>query len=795
MPEAFIWWLAIELVGLAAFPLAFRFFRFCPDRGYAFSKVFGLTILSYTLWMGGTIHLFTNSQGTIIALLALMFLASLFVVAIDRIQIASFLRSQADYVIFVEALFTSAFAFAALLISYTPEITFGEKVADFSFINGILRSDYFPPHDPWLSGESIHWYYFGHLNVAMLTKLVGIPSKITFSLAKALIAALAATGAFGLVYNLIVGRGTVGRGTVRRALVFGLVAALFLLVLSNLEGVFELMAAHGIGSSRLYDLIGIYGLEGPVHSSKWYPTEWWWIGRAVQIAYRDLREFPFFSFVSGDLHAHWMAIPFNLLALALLLDLCRSDYSLDGWFWRLHPLRFITTAVVIGAVGFVELWDLPAFLFLLMVVGLGWNFLKEGRLNLAVVRRAAGFALPVSLIAVVAFLPFYLGLRSVSDGLQPLEAVHSAPWAPLETTITQPHHFIYAWLPFAWLALAFFVAAIARWRLSLSRVLLAMVPALLPLAVWSVLVLGRRGFSGFGEEIATRGANWVTMLMLVSLLTLVALAYIRQAADEQVQEDRKSSLFALLISGTAFLLLLGAELFWVQDPYGLRFNTLFRLGYQAWIFLSIGTAFGLYYVLSSWRVKSALSLVGRLGWGIATLVILLAALVYPVPATFWRTSEFRNSQTLDGLALSNHFNPDEGESIDWLGENVKGSAVVLEAVGDDYQADQGRVSSRTGLPTILSWPGHEERWRGSKQPLEGRAEAVEKIYKTLDIGEAKAILEDFNVEYVYVGRFEREKYGEQGLSKFEQFMTVVFQNDAATIYQMPHEAEPSIRAP
>jgi YYY domain-containing protein len=790
MPEAFIWWLAIELVGLAAFPLAFRFFRFCPDRGYAFSKVFGLTFLSYTLWIGGSIHLFTNSRGTIIALLALMFLASLFVVAIDRIQIASFLRSQADYVIFTEALFTGAFAFAALLISYTPEITFGEKVADFSFINGILRSDYFPPHDPWLSGESINWYYFGHLNVATLTKLVGIPSKITFSLAKALIAALAATGAFGLVYNLIV-----GRGTVRRAFGFGLVAALFLLVLSNMEGMFELMAAHGIGSSRFYGLLGVYGLEGPVHSSKWFPTEWWWIGRAVQIAYRDLREFPFFSFLSGDLHAHWMAIPFNLLALALLLDLWRSDYSLNGRFWRLHPLRLVVTAVVIGAIGFVELWDFPAFLFLLMVLALGWNFLREGRLNLAVVRRAVGFALPVSLIAVVAFLPFYLGLHPVSEGVQPLEAVYTTPWAPLETTITQPHHFIYAWLPFTWLALAFFVVSIARWRLSLSRVSLAMVPALLPLAIWSVLVLGRRGLSGFGEEIATRAAGWVTMLMLVSLLTLATLAYIRRAVDDEVQEDRKSLLFALAMSGTAFLLLLGIELFWVQDPYGTRFNTLFRLGYQAWIFLSIGTAFGLHYILSSWRVGSALSLVRRVGWGMATLLILLAALVYPVPATLWRTNEFHNSRTLDGLALSNHFNPDEGKAIDWLGENVKGSAVVLEAVGDDYNADQGRVSARTGLPTILSWPGHEYTWRGSKRPLEGRAEAVEKIYKTLDIGEAKATLEDFNVEYVYVGRFERDKYGEQGLSKFEQFMTVVFQNDAVTIYQMSHEAEPSIRAP
>ena len=36
----------------------------------------------------------------------------------------------------------------------------------------------------------------------------------------------------------------------------------------------------------------------------------------------------------------------------------------------------------------------------------------------------------------------------------------------------------------------------------------------------------------------------------------------------------------------------------------------------------------------------------------------------------------------------------------------------------------------------------------------------------------------------YVGRLERERYGERGLGKFRQFMIPVFENEGVTIYRM-----------
>jgi len=289
MADSILWWLALEAVGLAAFPLAFLLFRWLPDRGYATAKVLGMALLSYALWIGGTIHLLPFHRATIVGLLALMAIASLYVLR-RRPEVLAFFREKALYVAAVEVLFAAILGAGLWLRAFTPEISFGEKVADLAFINAILRTRYFPFDDPWLAGEPLHWYYFGHINVAALTKLTGIPASITFNLAAVSVAALGGSAAFSLVYNLVAG------ASFLRKLAFASLAVVFLLFLSNLEGTFEILAANDIGSQRFYGLLNIYGLNGPLHSDKWYPTDFWWIGRAVQIASNwDLREFPFFS--------------------------------------------------------------------------------------------------------------------------------------------------------------------------------------------------------------------------------------------------------------------------------------------------------------------------------------------------------------------------------------------------------------------------------------------------------------------------------------------------------------------
>ena len=170
--------------------------------------------------------------------------------------------------------------------------------------------------------------------------------------------------------------------------------------------------------------------------------------------------------------------------------------------------------------------------------------------------------------------------------------------------------------------------------------------------------------------------------------------------------------------------------------------------------------------------------------------------------TLERTGGFRNTQRMDGLAYKEQSDPQEAEAIRWLQENVSGTPVVLEGVGSDF-SDFGRVSGRTGLPTVMGWLGHELQWRGygpvtsasgEVTPIEDVPNDVSTIYTTSDLELAKALMDKYGVEFVYAGRMERQQYGESGLAKFRQFMVPVFENESVTIYQMP-EFQPVVSQP
>jgi uncharacterized membrane protein len=162
-----------------------------------------------------------------------------------------------------------------------------------------------------------------------------------------------------------------------------------------------------------------------------------------------------------------------------------------------------------------------------------------------------------------------------------------------------------------------------------------------------------------------------------------------------------------------------------------------------------------------------------------------------------RTEAFRRSGGgLDGLAFVARHAPDEYAAVIWFRQHVRGSPVVLEAFGEDY-TDFARISSRTGLVTVLGWEGHEWQWRPDPSPIVGRARDIETIYTTLDVEEALRLLHKYDVRYVVVGPLERQRYveeaplplwpqREQALAKFDGFLEVAFRTNRLTIYKVPH---------
>src|SRR3990172_2704354 len=381
MGELFIWWLVVEAIGVAAFPLAFVLFHRLPDRGFAFAKVLGLLPRGSALGTGATVGLLTNSRGSVLLLLLLMAGLALVATRRHRSAMAAFLRDGWRYVLFVEAMFLLVLAAAVFLRSFAPQIDSGEKQFERAFLNSINRTETYPPPDPWLAGHSISYYYFGYVIISALTKLAALSTSVTFFLGLSLVASLTWVSAFGLVYNLVVisrRRGASesdgGPALVPRVVVFGLAAAVLVLVVSNLEGVFELTARHGVGSRGFYDFLGISGLPGPYDCSaapgdcaEWYPTRsyWWWWTRMGSGF--DIQEFPFFSLHFGDLHAHAMAMPFLITLFALAFHTIVGARTASGepgerfdilWIAR-WPGRFLFVALLAGGIAFTDAWATP----------------------------------------------------------------------------------------------------------------------------------------------------------------------------------------------------------------------------------------------------------------------------------------------------------------------------------------------------------------------------------------------------------------------------------------------------
>jgi uncharacterized membrane protein len=127
---------------------------------------------------------------------------------------------------------------------------------------------------------------------------------------------------------------------------------------------------------------------------------------------------------------------------------------------------------------------------------------------------------------------------------------------------------------------------------------------------------------------------------------------------------------------------------------------------------------------------------------------------------------------------------DDLAAIRWLRDNVEGAPTIVEATGGEYTY-YGRISVHTGLPTLLGWGGHEQQWRGNYEEPRKREPVIEAIYTSPDVEETAALLDQYDVEYVYLGPLERSTYhvGQPVLAKFESLMDVVFQQGEVTIYE------------
>jgi len=809
------WLLVIELIFLVSLPLSMFLFRPLPDRGIILARVLGLLGVGYLTWLLVSLGWVEFSNTAI--LLGLLVVAGLsgLVLVFRWSEIETFFRERWRLLLWSEVLFLAAFLAFVLIRAANPDLWHpfrgGEKPMELAYLNAVVRSTTLPPYDPWYAGGYLNYYYWGYFVLALPIRLTGIIPTTAFNLAVPLFFALTLTGAYSIVYNLAEGVRRAGGKLVtnegeyaglasqrtrwERALwspvSAGLVAGLFIAVIGNLDGAVQL--AQGVWGQVFTGSQGLPSFDYWRSSRMIPPLDnlepsvlAFWVPQTIpgfaDVSYH-ITEFPFFTFLFADLHAHLMVIPFSLLVIGLGLNLVVGLRE-GRWFWVAAVA--IALGLALGSLWVINSWDYPAYAVLVAVLlglalytGRGTS-LRRGALLATLVSAVVG-------ISILAFLPFHQNYETFDAGLA------ASKWrTPIGSYLAVHGLFLFVVLTFLLAQTHRSLAACfgGRWWSTGTAE-----PGSYPQGgqVWKRVYL----LIGFALAVYLTAAGFWTAAMLAVLLSLTGLSL--WEVLQSGTADRNYRAVPLMLLGLALAIGFGVDFVRLDGDIG-RMNTLFKLYLQAWVLFSLAAGFLLWYLGSQGQLRWRWNWTGR-AWLAVFSLLLASSLVYTVLGARARVADrFQDTRvTLDGTAyLGQALHVEEGqalllardlEGIQWLQDNVAGSPVVLEAHNAQYHWS-ARIANYTGLPTVIGWPWHQIQQRSPySDTIHKRAGHVAEIYSTTDIQRAIDLLNLYDVEYIVIGELEQAYYPPEGLTKFQQLVSkrsaeLVFENQGMKIYQV-----------
>lgn len=391
------WWVMLFGIGILFFPLTSFFFKKFFDLGYAFSKIAGILIISYFVWLLGSLKILPFYSETIWLLIISLIAINYWFWKRESPPLKVILKRSGKIFIIEEFLFLISLIFWSFIRGFQPDIQGLEKFMDFGFVNSILKSQFFPPADMWLAGKTINYYYFGHLITAVLTKFSGIVPEITYNLMIGSLFAFCFTAAVSLGGNLAITSIKANNKT-RLFFAAGLLSAFLLVFGGNFHTLW-------------------WFLKNNNFNQYWYPDATRFIVEQSGAKDNTIHEFPIYSFVVADLHGHLLNLPFVLLFLASTFTLLLQKKM--SW-----PL-LIFSSFLLGIFYITNAWDLPIYFAFLGLVLLYLNFLKHS-LTSKTIFKTLWPVLGILALAIVFSLPFHLNFKSIAKGVA-LTDFHS-PW-------------------------------------------------------------------------------------------------------------------------------------------------------------------------------------------------------------------------------------------------------------------------------------------------------------------------------------------------------------------------------
>lgn len=795
--SALVWYLVLGLLGLAVYPILRMALPGLLDGGYAFSRLAALLLLSWMGWFAGSIGLPSTRLWLAVFALLLVVLGWLAARPQWEVMRAEWEAKRRRFMR-IELLFLLFFVLMLLIRFGNPDLWHpgkgGEKPMDFAYFNAVMKSSSFPPYDPWFSAGYINYYYYGFVLVGSLTELLGIVPSVAYNLILPTLFAMLAVGAYCIVWNLwkawLVNRKAKSPVSAHFAGVSAAVAAVLLGNLGSLQMIiqgYQRLGAAGApieGASLLTRLL--WTLSGFVQTVggqplPWPLADWYWnptrLHPDVPIA-----EFPLFTFTYADLHAHMIAMPVTLLALAWGVSAILSRAWEGRRSWPHLSVSFLLGGLAIGALRATNTWDFPTYLALGVIAVAVAIWLYWPR------REGPDGSDQVPLLAVL-------------GGVAALTAISLLAYQPYAEWYSQGYTSLFLWEGGRTLSRVYllhwglFLFVLGAWMAWETRQWLAQTPlsSLRKLDPYrGLILLGVLALFGTVLGLQMYGVN--VAWLVIPLMAWAALLIARPGQDPVKR-------MALFMIGTGLFLTLMVEVIVLAGDIG-RMNTLFKFYLQVWLLFSVAGALALAWTLDELAHWGQF---GRRAWQLTGTILIASAalfLLLGVSAKVRDRMALEAPQTLDGNAyLEYAIYHDQGQelhlsedyaALQWLQENVEGSPVIVEAHIPEYRWG-ARMSINTGLPAVLGWNWHQRQQREfvPGNDIWGRADDVTNFYQGGERAAAVAFLREYQVRYIIVGELERAYYSQLGLLKFETWDGVlweeVFRIDNTVIYRVLDE--------
>lgn len=709
------WCIMALFFGVGFYPLTATLFASFADRGWIISKTIGIALSGFLAFVLITCGI-ADFTSAIVWVSTIVLIAACWVFKFYNDRKKPSLRTGSeidiDLILVEELLFIGIFLMWAYFAGFNPKAYGTEKFMDYGFMAAMMRDNSLPARDLWYSEGTINYYYGGQYFAVFLTKLTGSDIEVTYNLMRAFAASFAFVIPFSIVYHLIKDR----RGIASRG--------------GALPYIGGAMAGAGVSLAGNMHYV-LYGLFGDVfklsgYEDYWFPSSTRYIGHNPVTDDQCIHEFPSYSFVLGDLHAHvvnvMFALTFVAIAYAWLRKKENSGRGAGGSTVSviksavLDP-HILLMGVLLGIFQFTNYWDFVIYLTVGAIAVILYMLRRNGKgAALSCVIRI----LVLVGVSMLAALPFNMTFDSMAQGIK-LANYHSA-----------------------------FYQLLILWGLPGVAVVMLLVFTIKKHTALKAATVSKKK----SKKKTTEKIGYAAGLSL-------------------------SDMVALLIGICAIGLILIPEVVYIKDIYESgysRANTMFKLTYQAFMLFGMAFAYAIIRI-----IRDAARTASRVFAGVLAGLFVLTCGYFPYAVSCWYgdVSDTSLYQGLDATAFLETDFPDDAEAIRWLNENVDGNPVVLEAPGDSYSAYE-RVSAMTGLPTVVGWYVHEWLWRNDTEDLNEKIADIQTIYTSDDTDEVSRLIEEYDIEYIFVGSCEIEKYENLNEDVLRSIGDVVFEGTSGT---------------